>query len=229
MMRIDCLEYLASRMDDRALVVTSLSVNTALWSQLRPGKANFMGLNMGLCTPFALGLSYAFPKQKVFALDSDGSMLIDTSSLVTVADARPRNLVILVFDNGWYARMGPTATSRGADLERMAQGAGIRSTRTVRTLEEFRSAADAAMQADDGPTFVVAKIERETTRILGTRFSYGAPMREAFVNALYEHPDYAGAGQEMRSLPNIAPPEPLGSLRSLDRSATQEGQGGITG
>src|SRR5205814_9263684 len=134
------------------LVATSLSVNTALWSRLRPQGPNFMGLNMGLCTPFALGMSLAFPKQKVIALDSDGSLMVDTSALITVADAHPTNLIVFCFDNEYYARMGPTPTSRGVDLERMAQGAGIRDTYLARTLDVFTSTAISAL-VGYGPSF----------------------------------------------------------------------------
>lgn len=188
--RAECLQFLAPRVEPDWLVATSLSVNTALWSRLRSDGANFLGLNMGLCTPFALGLSLAFPRQKVIALDSDGSLMVDTSALITVADARPKNLVILVFDNEYYARMGPTPTSRGVNLELMAQGAGIRNTHAVQTFEGFCTALQAAL-AGEGPSFVWTKIGRETTRIHGTRNTYGQAMREAFVAAVEAHPDHA--------------------------------------
>jgi sulfopyruvate decarboxylase subunit beta len=107
--RADCLEFLASRLPEHALVATSLSVNTAIWSQLRPNGPNFMGLNMGLCTPFALGMSLAFPNQKVIGLDSDGSLMVDTSALITVGDAHPRNLVLICLTTsttrGWVQRL----------------------------------------------------------------------------------------------------------------------------
>jgi thiamine pyrophosphate-dependent acetolactate synthase large subunit-like protein len=206
--RADCLEFLASRLPGDALVATSLSVNTALWSQLRPQGPNFMGLNMGLCTPFALGMSLAFPKQKVIALDSDGSLMIDTSALITVADAQPKNLVLFCFDNEHYARMGPTPTSRGVDLERMAQGAGISDTYAVRTVDEFQSAVQSALDGE-GPSFIWAKVERERTRILGTRQSYGQAMRAAYIDALHQHPDYSAYGQDMRTLSKRVPAKAL--------------------
>ncbi|MBI2756860.1 MAG: hypothetical protein HYX52_09135 [Chloroflexi bacterium] len=217
MKRADCLEFLASCLPEHALVATSLSVNTALWSQLRPRGPNFAGLNMGLCTPFALGMSLAFPNQQVVALDSDGSLMIDTSALITVADARPKNLLVICFDNEYYARMGPTPTSRGVNLELMAQGAGFRDTYAVRNLEAFQAATRSTLDGD-GPSFIWAKVERERTRILGTRHTYGQAMRAAFVDALHRHPDYPGQGQEMRTLPTHARAEILTAASSdVDR------------
>ena len=137
MKRFDCLKLLASLVDEHMLAVTSLSTNTPCWFNVRPQGANFFALNMGLCLPFALGLSVAFPKRKIVAIDSDGSLMNDSSSLITVADVNPANLVAFVMDNGSYAFMGSTFTTRKTDLAKMAQGAGIANAGTVTTLEEF--------------------------------------------------------------------------------------------
>jgi thiamine pyrophosphate-dependent acetolactate synthase large subunit-like protein len=175
------------------LVVTSLSTNTSVFASIRESGPGFYGLNMGLCTGFALGVALAFPNRKVIALDSDGSVMEDTSVMITIADVNPKNLVVIVFDNEAYARMGPTATSRVANLEQMAQGAGIETTRTIRTIDEFKSAVGTALKAD-GPAYLVAKVETETVRRFATnpRRTYGRAMREAFVDEVMKLPDYRG-------------------------------------
>jgi thiamine pyrophosphate-dependent acetolactate synthase large subunit-like protein len=192
MKRLDCLKLLAPMVDPHMLTVTSLSSNTAFWSDLRREGASFFGCNMGLCIPFALGLTAAFPKRKVIALDSDGSLMNDTSSLITVADVNPPNLVAFVMDNGSYAFMGSTFTTRKTDLAKMAQGAGIANTGTVTTLEEFTAAAKQAMK-NVGPSFIVAKVERDAGRVSVDRSrTSGRPMREWFMDAVRRHPDYQG-------------------------------------
>ncbi len=192
MNRAECLGELVKWVDVNDPVVTSLSSNSAIWPSLREKGANFYAWNMGLTVGFSVGLSFAFPKRKVIALDSDGSLMIDTSALITMADANPTNLMVLVFDNESYARMGPTFTSRKADLEKMAQGAGIQKTATIRTLEEFIRVVKPAVK-EPGPHFFVVKIEAETVRIKrDARVTSGRPMKEAFVNAVLQHPDYWG-------------------------------------
>ena len=192
MKRFDCLKVLASFVDEHMLAVTSLSTNTPFWFNVRPQGANFFALNMGLCLPFALGLSIAFPKRKVLAIDSDGSLMNDSSSLITVADVNPPNLAAFVMDNGSYARMGSTFTTRKADLAKIAQGAGIANTGTVTTLEEFSAAAKQALERT-GPTLIVAKVERDVERVSADRSrTSGRPMREWFMEALRHHPDYNG-------------------------------------
>ena len=103
--RFECLKLLATLLDEHALTVTSRGGSAREWAYLRPQGANFHSLNMGTCMSFAVGLALAFPKRKVIALDSDGSLLLDTSSLVTLAEVNPPNLLALVFDNQAYANM----------------------------------------------------------------------------------------------------------------------------
>jgi sulfopyruvate decarboxylase subunit beta len=193
MKRLDCLKLLAPMVDPHMLTVTSLSSNTAFWSDLRREGASFFGCNMGLCIPFALGLTAAFPKRKVIALDSDGSLMNDTSSLITVADVNPVNFVVIVMDNGSYARMGSTFTTRKTDLEKIAQGAGIANTITVRSEEAFSAAVRQALEST-GPHFIVAKVEPDRVRVKGDPHrTYGRFMREMFVDAVRHHPDYQQA------------------------------------
>ena len=194
MKRFDCLKILASLVDEHMLAVTSLSTNTPFWFNVRPQGPNFFALNMGLCLPFALGLSVAFPKRKIVSIDSDGSLMNDSSSLITVADVNPPNLAAFVMDNGSYAFMGSTFTTRKTDLAKMAQGAGIANTATVTTLEEFTAAAKQAME-NVGPTLIVAKVERDPGRVSADRSrTSGRPMREWFMDAVRRHPDYQGRG-----------------------------------
>ena len=192
MNRQDCLKELVTWIDVNDPVVTSLSSNTAIWASLRQEGVNFYAWNMGLTIGFSVGLSYAFPKRKVIGLDSDGSMMVDTSALITMAEANPDNLMVLVFDNESYARMGPTATSRETDLEKMAQGAGITKTATIRTLEEFIRVVKPAVK-ESGPHLFVVKVDAGTVRLKSDpRLTYSRPRKELFVNAVMRHPDYWG-------------------------------------
>jgi thiamine pyrophosphate-dependent acetolactate synthase large subunit-like protein len=191
--RYDCLKLLASWTDKEMITVTSRGAHAREWAYFWKEGANFFSLNMGMCVPFAVGLTLAFPKRKVIAIDSDGSLLLDISSLVTVADVNPPNFLAIVFDNQGYSHMGATATARGADLEKMAQGAGIKMAVTIRTIEEFESAVKKAL-GSPGPSFFVAKVEPGKAQVkTDSRRIHGRPMKEAFVEALLRHPDYQGS------------------------------------
>ena len=190
MKRYDCLKLLAPMVDEHMLTVTSLSSNTAFWSDLRREGANFFGCNMGLCIPFALGLTAAFPKRKVIALDSDGSLMVDTSSLITVADVNPPNFVAIIMDNGSYARMGSTFTTRKTDLEKSPRARALPTPRQFEVKKRCRDAVKRALEGS-GPHLIVAKVEPDRVRVKGDPHrTYGRFMREYFVDAVRRHPDY---------------------------------------
>ena len=84
--------------------------------------------SMGLAVPIALGVALAQPHRKVFALEGDGSILMQLGSLSTVAARRQRNLCIVIMDNGAYQITGgqKTMTDQGADVVGIARASGLR-------------------------------------------------------------------------------------------------------
>ncbi|HEY0422058.1 MAG TPA: thiamine pyrophosphate-dependent enzyme, partial [Rhodopila sp.] len=66
--------------------------------------------SMGLAVPIALGVAIAQPHRKVFALEGDGSVLMQLGSLSTVAARRQKNLCIVIMDNGAYQITGGQRT-----------------------------------------------------------------------------------------------------------------------
>ena len=188
-----CMKLLSDLIDGETLTITNLTTNARMWSALRGERPSFYGLNMGLCLPFAVGVALAFPKRRVVAIDGDGSLILETSSLITAADVRPANLTAVVFDNGVYGGMGETATARRTDLAMMAEGAGIAHTATLRTMEEYEKALRAALVAKEF-RFLVAKVERDDTLPFTGNYIKRSErgMKESFVDALKRLPDYPG-------------------------------------
>jgi phosphonopyruvate decarboxylase len=101
-----------------------------------------MGGAMGAAVPFAMGLAYAQPNRRVLAVTGDGDLMMSIGILSTIGVMQPPNLAILCVDNGHYGETGYQQghTSRGVDLEQIAQGSGIAATHTVSTGADFDSA-----------------------------------------------------------------------------------------
>jgi thiamine pyrophosphate-dependent acetolactate synthase large subunit-like protein len=164
--RIDLINAFASIVDKETLVVTPIGSTTAYWEELGRGPTSLTSVSLGMCTPAALGLALALPHRKVVALDSDGNLILNLCSLGTVGNQKPRNLLIVVFDNGNYLSGGPgggepgmpTATGGVMNLEAVAKGCGIEKSCTIRDEGEFRNTVQRYL-TEDGPAFVVAKIE----------------------------------------------------------------------
>ena len=118
-----------------------------------------MGGAMGAAVPFALGLAYAQPQRRVLAVTGDGDLMMSIGILSTIGIMQPANLGILCVDNGHYGETGYQAghTSRGVDLERIAQGSGIAATHTVESAADYDAAAR-ALRESNGPSFVWLRV-----------------------------------------------------------------------
>jgi sulfopyruvate decarboxylase subunit beta len=144
------------------VVVVTIMGAVAAELQAIGHRPNFFYLQhaMGLASSMGLGIALARPERRVVVFDGDGSVLMNLGGLTTLARYRPANLVHVVFDNESLLSVGgfPTATSTGSDLAAIAAAAGVPRTATVRTLDEFTAAFDAAMRARELST-LVAKVE----------------------------------------------------------------------
>jgi thiamine pyrophosphate-dependent acetolactate synthase large subunit-like protein len=114
---------------------------------------------MGGTSSLALGLALAQPGRSVVALTGDGEQLMGIGSLATIGARQPKNLTIVVLDNGRYGETGmqPAHTSLGTDLVAVARGFGIADAFEVERLEQ---AGDIArrVNAREGVAFADVKV-----------------------------------------------------------------------
>src|SRR5215470_1875077 len=165
MKRFICLQMLAAVAGD-ALVVSSAGAMTLEWNSLRASDGNFRVRTLGLCSSIALGMALGLPGRKIVALDGDGSLLMNLSSLPTIARMKPENLTHIVFDNEVYEASGSkqTATAAGTDLVGVALAAGIKNALWANSLDDFERAVKAALKGR-GPNFIGAKVSTERVEV----------------------------------------------------------------
>src|ERR1700720_3320912 len=110
--RADLTRRLVGKLRDQAVVAGIGNANFDLYAAGQRAQNFYMLGSMGLACPIALGLAVAQPSRRVLALEGDGSLLMQLGCLSTIAMLRPKNLAILVMDNGCYQITGaqPTAT-----------------------------------------------------------------------------------------------------------------------
>ena len=115
---------------------------------------------MGGATAMGLGLALSQPERRVLVLTGDGELLMNVSSLATVAIMKPPNLSIVCVDNGHYGETGyqKSHTSLGVDLATIASGSGFADVRTVTEASEIPEAA-ALIRQMDAPSFVLLKVK----------------------------------------------------------------------
>ncbi len=114
---------------------------------------------MGAATSMGLGVALSAPTRQVAVVTGDGELLMNVGSLATVATARPENLTIICIDNGCHGETGGQTghTSHFTNLELMAKGAGIASTRTIETESQLSEGAAFIAEAP-GPRFIQVRV-----------------------------------------------------------------------
>lgn len=161
MNRFDLMRRLVAQLQAGEAVVAGIG-NTnfdLLAAGHRPQNFYMLG-SMGLAVPIALGVALAQPQRRVIAVEGDGSLLMQLGSLATVATLAPRNLAIVVMDNGVYQITGgqPTATSGGCDLVAIANGAGISDAHWAADEAAFERLVRHALDAT-APVFIGARVD----------------------------------------------------------------------
>lgn len=163
MNRADLTRRLVAKLDAEEAVVGGIGhTNFDLWmSGQRPQNFYMLG-SMGLAVPIALGVAIAQPRRRVFALEGDGSILMQLAAFGTVATVAPKNLVIVVWDNGVYQITGAqkTLTSTGTDLVAVAKAAGLAQSVWAADEEHFEALLDKARDSN-GPWFIAARTDNE--------------------------------------------------------------------
>jgi len=135
----------------------------------RPQNFYMLG-SMGLACPIALGVALAQPERGVIALEGDGSILMGLGCLATIANLKPRNLTIIIWDNGIYQITGKqmAATGGATDIVAVARGAGIAASEWVRDEAHFDKLIARRFE-DGGPVLLAAKIDDEPGKVQTVR------------------------------------------------------------
>jgi len=168
---------------DEAVIGGIGNANFDLWeSGQRPQNFYMLG-SMGLAIPIALGTAIAQPQRHVIALEGDGSLLMQLGCLATVAAQAPRNLTIVVWDNGIYQITGgqPTASAATADLVAIARGAGVEKSAWAADEADFERLFAAALR-EGGPSLIAARIDDKPA--VGTTERDPVQIRERFMRGL---------------------------------------------
>ena len=184
MNRLDLTKRLVAKLKHEEAVIGGIgNANFDLFAAGKRPQNFYMLGSMGLAAPIALGVALAQPKRRVFALEGDGSLLMQLGSLATIAMVNPSNLVVVVWDNGMYQITGAqkTANAETADLVAMARGAGIAQSAWAKDEADFEHMIDRALN-EDGPWFIGAHTDAETPKIQTPREP--VQIKDAFMRGL---------------------------------------------
>ncbi len=161
MNRFDLTKRLVAKLKkDEAVVGGIGNTNFDLWAAGHRPQNFYMLGSMGLAFPIALGVALAQPQRRIFALEGDGSLLMQLGCLSTTASLKPNNLTLILMDNGIYQITGaqPTPAAAVADIVTIAQGCGLVNSAWAADEEDFGRLVDQSLAAD-GPTLIAVRID----------------------------------------------------------------------
>jgi thiamine pyrophosphate-dependent acetolactate synthase large subunit-like protein len=159
--RSDLTRRLVAKLNHEEAVVGGIgNTNFDLYGAGHRPQNFYMLGSMGLACPIALGVALAQPERGVIALEGDGSILMALGCLTTIGTLKPRNLTIVIMDNGLYQITGKqaTATADGADIVAIAKGAGIEASTWIADAAHLDELIERRFE-DGGPVLLAARID----------------------------------------------------------------------
>jgi len=184
MNRFDLTSRLVAKLRYEEAVIGGIgNTNFDLWAAGHRPQNFYMLGSMGLAFPIALGVALAQPNRRVFALEGDGSLLMQLGSLSTIATLAPKNLTMVVMDNGIYQITGaqPTPAAAATDIVAIAVASGIASSAWAADEEDFERLIEHSLTSE-GPAFVGVRIDDKPG--VGTTRRDPVQIRERFMLGL---------------------------------------------
>ena len=184
MNRFDLTSRLVAKLKNEEAVVGGIgNTNFDLWAAGHRPQNFYMLGSMGLAFPIALGVALAQPKRHVFALEGDGSLLMQLGSLTTIAKLAPKNLTMIVMDNGIYQITGaqPTPAATVSDIVAIAMASGIHNSNWAADESDFERLIDQSLSRA-GPALIGVRIDDKPG--VGTTRRDPVQIRERFMHGL---------------------------------------------
>ena len=188
MNRFDVTSRLVAKLKHEEAVIGGIgNTNFDLWAAGHRPQNFYMLGSMGLGFPIALGVALAQPQRRVFGLEGDGSLLMQMGCLSTIATLAPKNLTMIVMDNGIYQITGAQPTPAAvADIVAIATASGLSNSAWAADEEDFERLIDQSLSAS-GPTLIGVRIDdkpgvgatRRDPVQIRERFMLGLGVREA--------------------------------------------------
>jgi thiamine pyrophosphate-dependent acetolactate synthase large subunit-like protein len=152
MKRVVCARLVKEWLTPQDIVVCGLGSVEASYKEVGPiGPTYFASDPMGIWPSVALGLALARPDRRVVLLAGDGDLAMNLQVLVTIASVAPKNLRIVLFQNGVYASAGgqPIGGADRLSFRAIADGAGFPWTDEAQSENETQRALKALFSRAD--------------------------------------------------------------------------------
>ncbi len=115
---------------------------------------------MGSAAMTGLGLALAKPNIPVIVITGDGEQLMGIGSLATIGVQKPKNLSIIILDNGCFGETGmqKSHTSQGVQLHSIAKASNFKHSLLIKNKDDLSNFIS-YLPPSDGPIFANIKIQ----------------------------------------------------------------------
>jgi thiamine pyrophosphate-dependent acetolactate synthase large subunit-like protein len=137
---LDRREVVRDLLRDRGSLLVVTGLGSASYDVMAAGDHDlnyYLWAAMGSAAMVGLGLATAQLDRPVLALTGDGEQLMGLGALATIALRKPRNLSIVVLDNGHFGETGMQSshTGQGIELARVAEACGFPTVAVVTDIQ----------------------------------------------------------------------------------------------
>jgi thiamine pyrophosphate-dependent acetolactate synthase large subunit-like protein len=133
---LDRRQVVAELLKDRGDLLVVTGLGSPSYDVMAAGDHDlnyYLWAAMGSAAMVGLGLAAAQPERPILVITGDGEQLMGFGALATIALRRPRNLAIVVLDNGHFGETGmqPSHAGQGIELAHVAAACGFPMAETV--------------------------------------------------------------------------------------------------
>ncbi len=133
---LDRRAAVADLLRDRAGLVAVSGLGSPSYDLIAAGDHDlnyYLWAAMGSAMTVGLGLAAAQPNRPVLVLTGDGEALMGFGALATIALRKPRNLSIVILDNGHFGETGmqPSHAGQGIEFAAVAAACGFPQVETI--------------------------------------------------------------------------------------------------
>lgn len=184
MKRDECLRVFKRHRANEIVVAVYMAAQEV--THIMPSDLNYTFVGaMGQGSSHALGLALGRPDRRVVVFDGDGSLLMNLGSLVTIANAAPKNYLHCLCENGTYETNGSVPIPRAGQIyfPELAKTAGYRKVLEITEIEDWDRQLPELLK-EDGPIFVDLKMIPGEQYPEDFRRLYSIEYRDRFRQAL---------------------------------------------
>ena len=167
-------DAVAELLQDRGDLIVVTGLGSPSYDVMAAGDHDrnyYLWAAMGSAATVGLGLAVSRPQDPVMVVTGDGEMLMGMGALATIAVQMPKNLTIVVLDNGHYGETGMqhSHAGHGIALEKVAESVGFDWTARITDMAGVRDLR-ARAHAGNALNFAAIAIDvAEEERVLPSR------------------------------------------------------------